>query len=233
MSSEICLKSKRVGELYEGEITLDGVKDCAFYDFTFAQKMRQVHLLLVQYPEAVVTLMRTDSPNLQPVMLDHVMTQLLRTDPASYIQAHTIPHRVVDLTHNPRKSALASRHVVPPGIRSGHATLADAFGDVVYLAWRSGKVEHPVTGRWVERHKLEVDVGLRVVESIQPEGINPGWVTVRTEDLLGLRDGNATGYYLPRVWNEKGPWISREDLLQKYEQYKKARTECLEKAVTT
>lgn len=234
MSSEICLRYKRVGELYEGEVTIDGVLDSRFQDFTFAQKMRQVHLLLVKSPQAVVSFVRTDSPNLQPVMLDPVMSEVLRTDPASYIQMHTIPHRVLDLREgSQRKSVLAQRHVVPPGIRSGHATLVDSFGDVVYLEWRGGKVEHPVTGRWVERHKLEVDSGVKIIESVQPEGVNPGWVTVSVDNLLALRDGNATGYYLPRAWNEKGPWISRADLLVKYEQFRKERAQCLEKATTT
>lgn len=234
MSSEICLRYKRTGESYEGSITIDGVESSRFSNYTFAQKMREVHMLLVNSPKAVVSFVRTDSPNLQPVMLDSVMSELLRTDPTSYIAAHTIPHRTVNLhASNQRKSPLAQRHVVPPGVRSGHATLVDTFGDVVYLEWRGGKVEHPVTGRWVERYKLEIDAGLQILESIQPEGVNPGWVTVRMDDLLRLRDGNATGYYLPRAWNDKGPWISRADLLTKYEQFRKERATCLEKAQTT
>lgn len=226
MLTDILLKYKRVGEAYDGIFFVNGVVSYAFKGLTFSAKMRYLHNFLVELPnDTVVKLARSESPNMLPIFMEQNMVDLLRTDPAAYIQAHTIPHRTIDLRKNDRTSKLAEKHVVPaPTVRAGHDTLAAALGDVVYLNYRNHRVENPFTGRWCTLAELEKTNDVEVLELIAQEGL--GWVTVHMEQLLKL-DGNTNGYYLPREWNERGPWISKQALCLKYKQYKEDRDKCL------
>ncbi len=232
MSTKILVSYKRTDVTYAGEQRVDGEVIDLFENVTFAQQIRILHLLLQKHPDAEVELQRTDRAGLMPVYLEPDMVQLIREDPAKYIQAHTIPHRIVDLRKkNERTSKLAEKHVVPAAaIRAGHDTLKDAFGDVVYLNFRENRIEDPATGRWRATREVEADLGLAVVDTIVvgatgPHGARAGWVTVRINDLLA--NNSLSGFYLPRAWNEGGPWISRAALIEKYNKYLEEKS-CLE-----
>lgn len=225
MADEILLQYKRVGEHYDGIFFVNDTLDLPFKGQSFAGMFTTLHLYLVKMPGSQVKLQRAESPNLLPIFMEQNMLDLLRTDPAKYIEAHTIPHRVIDLRKSDRISKLAEKHVVPmPTIRAGHDTLAAAFGDVVYLSYRNGRVENPFTGRWCSLGELESLHGVTVLETIQQEV--GGWVTMPMDQLLEGTSG-SNGYYLPREWNERGPWISKDALVQKYKQYKEERDQCL------
>ena len=233
MSTSISVRYKRVGELYSGEQSVNGHVVDMFEDVTFAQQIRLLHLLLTKHPDAVVEMQRTDRAGLMPIYLDETMVQLIRDDPAKYIQAHTIPHRTVDLRQkSERTSKLAEKYEVPKAttIRAGHDTLKDSFGDVVYLNWRNDRVEDPATGRWRPWHEVAEDLGLTRIEtfvsSASTAGMRAGWMTVSTSELL--TNNSLSGFYLPRAWNEGGPWISRAALIEKYNKYLKEREQCLE-----
>lgn len=234
MLIDLLVKYQRDGEFYSGSIYSYGELQEEFGNYTFAEKIRLVHQALQALPEVRLVFQRTDREGLLPVELDAAMVSLIRSDPAKYIEAHTVPHRVVDLRKGTdRVSKLAEKYEVPKhgAIRAGHDTLAAAFGDVVYLSMRKRRVEHPVTGRWVGVTVLEHELQLPISEIVTlGDELDCGWLVVRTEDLLKLQ---AVGYYLPRDWNEKGPWISRETLQMKFDQYKKDKQSCLEATAAT
>lgn len=224
MATDILLQYKRVGESYDGTFFVNNAVDLPFKGESFAQMMTTLHRYLLVHLAVNVQLQRAESAKFMPIYMEPAMVELLRTDPAKYIQVHTIPHRTVDLRKSNRTSKLADTYVAPaPAMRAGHDTLAAAFGDVVYLNWRNHRVENPLTGRWCLIGEL-ADSGLIPLGVINQGTL--GWVTVSIEQLLTLDSGNA-GYYLPRDWNERGPWISKQALYTKYEQYKKDKAQCL------
>jgi len=226
MATNILLQYKRDGEAYTGIVYLNDSIDLAFRREPFAAMMTTLHRYLLVHYDAVVQLQRAESDKFMPIYMEQNMVELLRTDPAKYIQAHTIPHRTIDLRKEERTSKLAEKHVVPmPTIRAGHDTLAAALGDMVYLSYRSNRVENPVTGRWCTISELERTTGLKVLEVIQQDG--GGWAVVSMEQLLKYDDLYSDGYFLPRAWNEHGLWISKQALQTKYEQYKKDKAQCL------
>lgn len=226
MSTEILLQYKRVGEKYDGIFFLNGEVHLPFKSADFSAMFTVLHKYLVEMPDATVQLQRAENDSFLPIFMEQNMVDLLRTDPAKYLQAHTIPHRTIDLRKPDRTGKLAEKYVVPqPSIRAGHDTLAAAFGDVVYLSYRSNRVEDPFTGRWCSVGEFEESRGIKLQEVIQHGTC--GWVTVSMEQLLFV-DPFSKGYYLPREWNEHGPWISKEELQQKYNLYKEERDKCLE-----
>lgn len=238
MTAELLVKYERVGEAYSGtfHVTPEAggvLEPIKFFDLTFSQKIRSLHLLLVDMPsDTSVWFQRTERAGLLPVCIGQKMTDLIREDPTKYIAAHTIPDRrvVVSADKPKRVSKLAQKVEVPSGaeLRIGHATLADAFGDITYLNMRDGRIEHPVTGRWCHAATVEMELGLHFVEAINND--DGSWLTVRTADLLGVH--HAAGFYLPRAWNESAPWISREALQKKFDNYNKEVSQCLEKTST-
>ncbi len=226
MSTEILLQYKRDGEKYDGIFFLNGEVVLPFKSADFVAMFTVLHKYLVELPDATVKLQRAENDSFLPIFVEQNMVNLLRTDPAKYIQAHTIPHRTIDLRKSDRTGKLAEKYVVPqPSIRAGHDTLAAAFGDVVYLSYRSNRVENPLTGRWCSVSEFEETSGLKAQEVIQHGAC--GWVTVPMEQLLNQATG-SNGYYLPREWNESAPWISKAALVSKYNQYKEERDKCLE-----
>ena len=197
----------------------------------FAQAMSRFSEWAKQLPEARLFMLRTEQkPVPIAVELDEVQCKCLREDPVAFIKALSPPHRVV----------VRVSDEVHPGdvvrqspIRAAHDTLADAFGDYVYFRRKGGKAESPFTGRWQDVvwgdsfHMLD---GFGVVYEIESSGID--WMKISMANLLSLPKGKKpeeTRYYLPRVWNTSGPWISHEDLRRKYEQFNKEREACLDR----
>jgi predicted RNA-binding Zn-ribbon protein involved in translation (DUF1610 family) len=131
------------------------------------------------------------------------------------------------------KRVQEERAPVPPApIRAGHATLADAFGEVIYFRVRGHELECPGCGFWGmftspgllkdpdragTRFKTAFvcpkKCGERFIVSCEDS-----WGYVHVEDLLKSSKLNA--FYFPRTWNEGRPWVTRESLQQKYNEYK-------------
>lgn len=161
-------------------------------------------------------------------------------DPAAAIRSMHEPDRIVvvrDLKGEyptPRE-----RDLVHPRLRAGHDTLADAFGRYVYFRLRDSRIECPYDGRWREYNRLVSDGSPSafyegpVTEEYRtlwftPRIVNENWARTFTETLLDVgKKKGLSRYYLPRGWNESGPWISHADLKQKYETFCKERDDAV------
>jgi hypothetical protein len=121
----------------------------------------------------------------------------------------------------------------PTTLRTGHATIADAFGDSVAFKVRGHELECPGCGFWgmyttpgllndPERAGQTFKTAFvcpkkcrgRFIVSCQKE-----WGFVGVDYLLDQTKLDA--FYFPRDWNGGQPWVSREDLQKKYDEYKK------------
>lgn len=225
MSGDVTLKYKRTGEVYAGSLSVDGTHTLPseFQELDFAQMMRKTSALLNQYKNAQLRVQRTDREGMLPLQLEPKLLDQLRNDPEGYIKANTIAPRTIDLRKE-RTSALAAKYETPRhgGLRNGLNTLADAFGEVVYAKakkWAGGawRYEHPATGRWSDLATIEYWLQSHNTE-VQPLDDKTGYLLLSVEQLLKV---DAERYYLPREWNEFGNWITKNQLRQKLEQFRK------------
>ena len=225
MSDDVKLTYKRVGLFYEGTVDhKDGTE--TFSGSTFAGMMGLSSQMLRQNPEAELVVLRNDRPGLLAVTLEPKLRDLLRDDPAAYIEANTIPDRVIDLRKD-RTSALVTgeKYDMPRtgGLRHGLGTLADAFGEVLYAKARkaapSWLYEHPATGRWSDLRTVEHWLGSHDTE-VQAVDEKGGWLLIKVDYLLKT---GAERFYYPREWNEFGSWITKDQLRTKLEQFRKDR----------
>ena len=89
-------------------------------------------------------LRRSDRPGLDEIVLDNQLRDLIRQDPDKYLAIVTEPDRVVVVGDLKAKQSTFS---ATPYIRTGYDTLAEAFGDSVYVRLRDdGRVECPCCG---------------------------------------------------------------------------------------
>ena len=231
---------------------MDPETDNPFVGLKFSQMMSRLARVLRDLPDARVVLQRTDNPGLRAVQLGEETRVLLRDDPAAAIRAMT-PQ--VGQPVQPEESDFTQRFMVGRTrcLRSGHETLADAFGEELYLTMKSGLIQDPESGHWLS-------LGFHMKSgsfSIRKDGSNKSseWLPI---ELVGGPQGGfdspefATGlaqvrwakvktavllkrsckkFYLPREWNtsDKRPWIPHEELRQKYQDYleQKEKVTCL------
>lgn len=117
------------------------------------------------------------------------------------------------------------------GLAVGHTSFAGAFGDRLYCRARKkdkyyDELECPFCGRWAV---VGYYVGnLEYIDHDCPNGdqlecakANEDWYTVSTKELLSMHAPRPERFFFPRAWNSNKPWISYEDLEQKFEAYLK------------
>jgi hypothetical protein len=214
--------------LYHGQLFMkkDGVCYAClhFQENRFAQMMSILARAVRSVDECEVFIYHYEAPN--EIRLDDATVDLLRKDPAAAIRSMQFPAQVVQVR---------DETVVPIGLRSGHDTLADAFGDQIYCRSIRVAVECPGCGRWMGpylKDTTQQDCYLLCGSCdlvLKGEYINERWYAVAIEALLSL---GLHKYYLPRLWNKAGPWISHGDLKQMYETYLKEKKDA-ESAGTT
>jgi len=230
-------------ELQNGEGAL--LQSDPFLGMPFHRMMTLVARELIRHPEAQVVMQRFDSPGLVPVQLGEQLRVLLRDDPAGAIRSMDI------------RGQFAPGPVVPiqgPVLRSGVDTLADAFGERVYLRMQGGCAEDPLTGYftslaygpahgWFVRGKsnsyqewlpirLEgAEIGVddsAIATDPQAAVAKLGEVlpTLRWASCLveDLLKLPGSRFYLPRRWN-KQQWVSRGDLRERLDKFRKERQE--------
>ncbi len=215
---DVQLAYKRVGHVYQGT-----VNEKPFEDKTFAEVMMLVRQeLTTSAPNAGVSVRRTEREGLLPVQLSPDEVKQLRENPEQYIAARS-PAPVV-LKTPISVTAKAKARLVPAGtLRTGHDTLADAFGERIYLRARTGRFEHPVDGRWYSFLSSVLYLLVPIREFLTEED-GDGWITIDTVDLLQMYP-SADRFFLPRAWNEPGPWIPRAALQEKYDRFIKEKSD--------
>lgn len=169
---------------------------------------------------ARVVLRRVDQPSLFPYVLDQPTVELFRSDPVAAIRS--LSYEVPEVTIGKRPTQDYPVEVKP--LRVGYDTLADAFGDNVYVKTRATSIECPGCGMWGNVTVNRTGQGVftchrkcasdfRVVISLSRL-----WAAVPVDSLL---DNERTPrFFLPRAWNDGRPWITREELHDKYLAYK-------------
>ncbi len=193
-----------------------------FVGWTYKQIVKRIHELMKEHSITRVIFQRTEREDILPVELGERMLHLLKTDPLSAYRA---------MSYEPATSTTKDAPVA-----AGYDTLAEAFGEDVYLKMANGRVEDPETGKWLtlgygdkfgwrirrEDNKPETWIKIDVVDEA-PDGTGfaervafARWAKVRVEDLL---EQGFERYYLPRTWNEEGSWITHDNLKARLEKY--------------
>lgn len=226
MQDDVLVSYRRVGFEYTGDV--DGEP---FAGKSFAAMMTLVHTRLLELPEAGLVMRRTEREGLLPVRIDDGKVELLRTDPARYIEMHTVAPVTIDMSGGLKGQRALARgeHAVIPktsGIRAGYDTIAEAFGEVVYARSRNNNVESPKDGRWVSLDTLERWLGVAPAEIISPD---LGWIGIHIADLLKTTNSR---FYLPREWNPYRSWITREQLMELLEQFEEEKVSLCQSAET-
>jgi hypothetical protein len=186
--------------LFDGHL-MDGAIKYKLDGKTYAELIFAVSEVMKGHSHNEVFMVRLEQPSVEHALAD-VEAEMIRTHPTKYVEATSLP---------PQRIVVKVSDEVPVGtsvmtsIRAGINTLVDAFGDRVYLKFKDDKVESPFTGRWVPLGATEIDA--------QVDG---AWVSVWTKALLSFK---ASRYFIPRTWNTSGPWITHEDLQEKYDKY--------------
>lgn len=215
----------------------------SFIGLKFSQMMSRLSEKLREHPDARVVLQRTDNKGLRPIQLGEDIRVLLRDDPVAAIRSMS-PQVGQPVTQSGSDfSQRVSLDMPKQRVRSGHDTLADAFGEEVYLEMKTGTIQDPETGHWASLG-FEVKTGgfmirkegsnkssewLRIELVEGPAGpmdspdftsklAQARWAKMKTAELLKR---SCQRFYLPRQWNtsEKRPWITHEELRQKYQEY--------------
>lgn len=226
LTGNIHLYDGRLDTVVGGELT-QGQEFTASYD----QLMTRVSRALRENPNYAVVLERRDQEGLFPMPLTEEARVLLRDDPVSYIRSTDF------------NKAFAGPRTYTK-IRVAYDTLADAFGERVYLKCTSAQVHDPVTGKssqfaygdkcgwrvrgetnnwtkWLPVEFVRVDDAQKVVDNLGWL-VDVEWVTASVEDILLLE---APRYHLPYQWNENGPWISHDELRARLNRFREENKE--------
>ena len=210
------------GYLQENKLRLK-LEGKTFAELIFELSNRLLGLVLTSHDE--VAMIRLEQPTVvHPLNDDEV--EMIRNHPSKYIEALSPPPRRIVLKVSDQVSVDASMTV---GIRSGIDTLVDAFGNYVYIKLRvGGSTECPACGRWKAMTMVGSN-GFGETRCYGDDGCGffapskclplewGGWAGIKVEILLGI--DAIKRFYLPRIWNTSGPWITYEDLREKYDKY--------------
>lgn len=104
------------------------------------------------------------------------------------------------------------------GLHVGHDSFADSFGYLVYCKARNETAECPGCGKWNYIGRFpSISVSCRECGlNVEFSRAGENWWTVSTEALC---QSKKETFFLPRLWNEKRPWISLGDLEAKFNEF--------------
>lgn len=218
---DIALEYQREGQLSSGQVAVYAGGHLShaekFDRAEFPRLLTHLARLIAQHPSARVVLLRTDVPNLFPYVLDKETTELFRVDPVAAIHSMVFEPEVnVAKKEDPRPVEIRP-------LRVGYETLADSFGEHVYVRVRSNSIECPGCGLWGEMAEGHFTCARRCSGAISfPIEPSRFWAGISVEHLLGT---NLTKFFLPRIWNDGRSWVTREDLQSKYTAYRAEKDE--------
>jgi hypothetical protein len=240
MSVEVTLEYRRVDgtRLSTGRLlSKDGglvTEEGEFKEVEFSTMLVLLSSVTKHWPDEDpidILLARTDHDGMTPYKLDPATVHLIRTDPAAASQALSVPDR--SPSGEARKVHDATVPIVMPPLKVGDDVLCDAFGDQLYFKVRGHELECPGCGFWgvfttpgllndPDRSGASFKTIFvckkrcacpRIVVTCNKE-----WGYVDTSYLL--EHTKLAAFYFPRAWNGGRPWVTREVLQQKFDQYK-------------
>jgi hypothetical protein len=240
MNVELTLEYRRVEgtELSTGRIMSNEsgltTQEAAFSNLEFRKMIAALTGATKQWADDIqidIVLVRTDHDALTPYKLDAATVNLIRTDPLAAIQALSVPDR--SPSGEVRKVRDATVPIIIPPLKVGDDVLADAFGDQLYFKVRGHELECPGCGFW----GAFSTPGLLAAPERQGSSFKTVFVcskrcgcqriAVTCNDVWGYVDTSyllertkLAAFYFPRAWNGGRPWVTRETLQQKYNQYK-------------
>lgn len=250
---KLILAHERSGHAYKGRVVLDDEtvtsKDIfSFEDLSFVRMMGVFSRYAHDHPHEDLYMRRTERPELKDFRLDERTAGLLRTDPATAIAMMSPEHHVSEkISKKIQEGKAKVQDSVKFQLRAGYDSLADAFGDFVYLRLRPHdedgmQCECPFTGEWrgfgakaenpkqmllkTGRQSAHADwLPVEIVGGSEKE--NPKWARVKTEVLVlhSLNGVLPHRFFIPRKWNKSSPWITRSSFGYLYSQYKKEKDE--------
>jgi len=180
-----------------------------FKNVTFQQMLARLSRCL-ETRECGVRLERPDRPQTRPVRLDEATIELLRTDPVVAIRSMTVEPVQVD-RQKLRRMSWGSP------LRIGHDALASCFGSSLYCRRRVDLLECPGCGAWIDVVDGSAQCRSKACGAqLRPAAAGDRWWEVSVTEVLAI---DRERYFLPRAWNEPGPWIRHEDLESKYKEW--------------
>lgn len=233
---EVILEYKREGQQSTGCIRLRASSHenvlFEFEQLDFEPMLYKFAEALQENPEAAGVLQRIDRPGLVPYVLDERIVSLFRIDPVAAVKSMSVPY---GSPSNTVKRVQEEKSPVTSGLRAGHTTLADAFGEELYSRYDKDRdrVECPCCGIWGSITVKDADGGFFLscknpacVSFDKPLAMqrrNGRWASFPTFALLAT---HSERFYFPRAWNDGRVWISWEGLNNKYEQFQKEKKAC-------
>ena len=227
-----------------------------FVELPFYKMLAKVSEWLRKYPNAEVIFHRMERRGLKPLQLAEPLRLLLRDDPVAAIRQMDVQSGD-PCEREPKGIGVAQNFGIKhSAFRSGYDTLADAFGERVFLHMRNGMIEDPIHATmlslaygpklgWMirgEKNDSSDWLAIRlegVPDSLQHPGSSESEIVeeLDTESLFNcgwasvevqdLLNTGAERFYLPRAWNKPGPWISAAALRARLEAYCAERSQVL------
>lgn len=222
------------------------VEGAELFDVELESPDEEIRLVGVDYPSMIaevsrelnrstyaqLVFQRTDREGLFPMVADDKEKDLIRDNPIRYVAMTSPENRKVivrtlrDATINDLADRFRTYNSNGPVLRAGYDTLADSFGDDVYVRRRDDDlVECPCCGRWhcrlTELDEFRIELSCPCEFRHHGGGsVTGSWVSIPTQDLI---DHKVERFFLPRAWNYAGPWIARDLLRRMYERFVRER----------
>jgi hypothetical protein len=195
-------------QAYRGTIhARDNAVTVSFEHYDFANMLR----CMSKYLDAgeSVSFIRIDRQDIAPYVLDDALSILVRDNVEAAIEQMSQPDiRIV-----------VGRPEAPPAVVSAcDGTLSKAFGSRLHIRRREDKgtelVECPFCGSWAPT--CDGYLKCKKGHTCRFGGLSSQYVSVLGEDLLASTEDR---FFLPREWNSKRPWISRETLTEMHKEF--------------
>lgn len=213
--AEVVVIYQREGEKYAASIDVDNQPVWFATDVTFERMVMTLSEQLRKVEATRLVWRRADHTNLQDYVSPPAELEFVKKLPAEFIKA---TEQYDNLRVVVRDSQPAER--VKVELRTGYDTLAEAFGENVYVRFRDdGYIECPCCGRWKARLEGDHVIVCECNERVYNVDHVGSWVEICTENLLALV--HVPRFYLPRAWNISGPWVTHADLSRKFDVFNK------------
>lgn len=214
--------------LFDGYL-MDGAIKYRLNGKTFAELIFAVSEIMKGHSHNELFIIRLEQPSVEHPISEED-TELIRTRPQQYIEAVSLPPQRIVLR---MKDVVEVRDEMKTNVRAGIDTLVESFGENIYSRMhRGGATECPRCGRWKASSMkgvagYESNIIITRCSSCDFFAVSPawfltsdgGWVAFYVGDLLRLEATKTPRFFFPRAWNTSGPWITREDLQNRYDKY--------------